>query len=88
MASDVQGWLDDPAGNFGWELIGDESQIVTAKRFDSRENADPAVQPMLTIDYSLSDVPASSNFGVAMLVGLFLLAGSAFLIRRGATAQR
>lgn len=88
MASDVQGWLDNPAANFGWALLGDETDIVTAKRFDSRENPDPAVQPMLTIDYSLSDVPASSDFGVAILIGLFLLMGSVFFMRRGAIAQR
>jgi hypothetical protein len=48
MVSDVQSWLDDPGSNFGWLVLGDETAIATAKRFDTRESASP---PMLTIQY-------------------------------------
>jgi hypothetical protein len=48
MRADVQAWLDDPATNFGWLVLGDESEILTAKRFDTRESASP---PVLTIIY-------------------------------------
>jgi hypothetical protein len=48
MRADVQSWLDDPASNFGWLVLGDESAILTAKRFDTRESASP---PVLTIQY-------------------------------------
>jgi hypothetical protein len=48
MRADVQSWLDDPASNFGWLVLGDESEIVTAKRFDTRESASP---PVLTIQF-------------------------------------
>jgi len=48
MRADVQSWLDDPASNFGWLVLGDESEIETAKRFDTRESANP---PVLTIIY-------------------------------------
>ena len=48
MVADVQSWLDNPGTNFGWLVLGDESTIATAKRFDSRESASP---PMLTIQY-------------------------------------
>jgi hypothetical protein len=48
MRADVQSWLDDPASNFGWLVLGDESEISTAKRFDTRESANP---PVLTIIY-------------------------------------
>ena len=48
MRADVQSWLDDPASNFGWLVLGDESEIATAKRFDTRESASP---PVLTINY-------------------------------------
>ena len=48
MRADVQSWLDDPASNFGWLVLGDESEISTAKRFDTRESASP---PVLTIQY-------------------------------------
>ena len=48
MRADVQSWLDDPASNFGWLVLGDESEIATAKRFDTRESASP---PVLTIQF-------------------------------------
>ena len=48
MVADVQSWLDNPASNFGWLVLGDETASVTAKRFDTRESASP---PMLTIQY-------------------------------------
>ena len=48
MIADVQSWLDNPASNFGWLVLGDETAIATAKRFDTRESASP---PMLTIQY-------------------------------------
>ena len=50
MVADVQEWLDNPARNFGWLVLGDETAIATAKRFDTRESASP---PVLTIQYIL-----------------------------------
>jgi hypothetical protein len=49
MVGDVQSWLDNPATNFGWLVLGDESATGTAKRFDTRESAIP---PVLTIQYT------------------------------------
>jgi hypothetical protein len=48
MVADVQAWVDDPASNFGWLVLGNETTIATAKRFDTKESASP---PMLTIEY-------------------------------------
>ena len=48
MIADVQSWLDNPASNFGWLVLGDETAIATAKRFDTRESASP---PILTIEF-------------------------------------
>ena len=48
MVADVQSWLDNPASNFGWLVLGDESVSPTSKRFDTRESASP---PVLTIQY-------------------------------------
>jgi hypothetical protein len=48
MVADVQSWLDNPGSNFGWLVLGDESTLGTAKRFDTRESASP---PVLTIQY-------------------------------------
>ena len=49
LTADVQGWLDDPLSNHGWLLIGDENVSQTAKRFDSRENPNPAKRPLLVL---------------------------------------
>ena len=49
MVADVQSWLDNPATNFGWLVLGDESAVPTSKRFDTRESTSP---PVLTIEYT------------------------------------
>ena len=54
MVADVQDWLDNPAGNFGWLVLGDEKPTLTAKRFDTRESANP---PVLTVQYTLPTTP-------------------------------
>jgi hypothetical protein len=48
MVADVQSWVNNPASNFGWLVLGDETTIATAKRFDTRESASP---PVLTIEF-------------------------------------
>jgi len=52
LVADVQHWLDNPASNFGWILIGNESAAASAKRFDSRESAVVANRPTLVIDFT------------------------------------
>ncbi len=51
MAADVQAWLDTPATNFGWFMLGQEGANLTAKRFDSREHPDAGRKPALIIEY-------------------------------------
>jgi hypothetical protein len=51
MTARVQSWIDSPATNFGWIVIGNETALASAKRFDSREAASEATRPILTIDY-------------------------------------
>ena len=60
LVADVQSWLDSPTTNFGWLLRGDESQPTTAsaKSFASREAADTAQRPVLTVTYA---APAKAN---------------------------
>ena len=57
MVADVQGWLDNPASNFGWLMLGDESTNLTAKRFDTRESTSP---PVLAITYVRRDTDTNS----------------------------
>jgi hypothetical protein len=73
LVADVQGWIDSPATNFGWVLVGDES-VISAKRFDSGDNATPELRPMLTIDFDGPSVPAVSGLGAAVM-WLMLVAG-------------
>ncbi len=60
LRQDVLAWLDDPSSNFGWMLLGDESQFGTARRFDSRRYGDPTTRPLLEIDYSVVPAPAAA----------------------------
>jgi hypothetical protein len=66
MIADVQAWLASPSTNFGWELIGDESQSSTAFRFDSRENSVASLRPALSVTYDV--VPEPFALGLVMLV--------------------
>lgn len=52
MRLDVQDWLDNPGSNFGWVLIGDESQPGRAQRFNAKEDTIPARRPLLIVHYS------------------------------------
>ena len=54
MAADVQAWLDDPANNFGWIVIGGELTPTTARRFDSRHHGTVNNRPRLTIEYAVN----------------------------------
>jgi hypothetical protein len=55
LVADVQSWLDNPQGNFGWVLIGNESVEMTAKRFDTRENTELQFRPQLSVGYELEE---------------------------------
>lgn len=72
MVSDVQGFLNNPATNFGWLLFGPENGGTSAKRFDTHENIDPAFRPKLVIDYTIPE-PAT---------GMLLIAAAWMLRRR------
>ena len=51
LVADVQGMLDNPSGNFGWIVRGNEASVQTSKRFDSLQNTSPSLRPKLTITY-------------------------------------
>jgi hypothetical protein len=60
MIADVQAWLDAPASNHGWVLVGPED-FASAKRFDTHENPVAANQPALTITYVMPCEPCDTN---------------------------
>lgn len=53
LVADVQAWVDDPATNFGWLVQGNEDDVQTAHRFDSREAPDEFNRPLLTVTYTI-----------------------------------
>jgi hypothetical protein len=65
LRADVQGWVANPATNFGWILIGNEAGTATAKQFNSRENPGG---PSLTVNFTVPE-PTS----LAALAGALLL---------------
>ncbi len=59
MVADVQRWLDRPAQNRGWILIGDEGRTASTRRFSSREGA---AAPVLTVDYTSAGASSACCF--------------------------
>ena len=52
MAADVQHWLDSPAMNFGWIMLGNESAGQTAECFGGQDAAATGeTPPELTVQY-------------------------------------
>jgi hypothetical protein len=70
LVADVQHWLDDPASNFGWIIIGSESSAGTARQFVSRENLVERYRPALTL--IAAPVPEPSGW-LMFIAGLGLL---------------
>ena len=66
MVADVQSWLNNPATNFGWLLLGNEAVNDTTKRFDTRESTSP---PVLTIEYAGATPTPTPTPGPIMLSG-------------------
>lgn len=56
LIEDVQSWVDDPARNFGWILIGEEN-IFSERRFDTRENDTAANRPVLEVEFTSTGTP-------------------------------
>lgn len=51
FVADVQEWLDTPATNNGWVLIGPQT-LIGGRRFHSRESSLPATRPTLVVTYT------------------------------------
>jgi hypothetical protein len=51
LVADAQSWVSTPASNFGWIIRGDEVDIASAVRLNSRENS--SNPPHLTITYQV-----------------------------------
>ena len=84
MVADVQAWLGNPASNFGWAMIGNETTDKSAKRFASSEAA--SAPPRLQITYTVpgDSLPQLLNISTRMrvetgdnaLIGGFIISGN------------
>lgn len=75
MVKDVQGWVDAPASNHGWILIGVETTLQNAKRFQSRENA--VERPRLVVRYQPAPLLAASDGDIPLPGWAVLALGAA-----------
>ena len=76
MVSDVQSWVDDPASNFGWIIIGPETTIQRLRRFDSSEA--PVLQPKLIVQVTFPGLPTVGHIGLTATAVSLLVAGIIF----------
>jgi len=79
----VQGWLDDPASNHGWILLGDEVFMQNASRILSREHTGPG-NPLLILEFTPpppTAVPVMTTTGLLVLL-IFLLYLSGLYLRK------
>ena len=51
LIADVQAWVSNPTGNFGWVIRGNEIDTGSAQRFNSGENS--SNPPQLTVTYQV-----------------------------------
>ena len=86
LVAAVQAWVDNPASNHGWALLGDEVFPQNARRILSREHADPG-KPLLSLDFTPGPVvavpavaiPATTTTGLLILVLLLIILSRFFL---------
>lgn len=50
LVNDVQGWLDNPATNYGWGVMDDAATAQSARRFSSHEQTNN--KPVLAVTYT------------------------------------
>jgi hypothetical protein len=68
LVGEVQSWVTNPAGNFGWVLMSQsEATAKTARRLGNRETA--GSEPTLTIDYTIPVEPKPARLENPQRVG-------------------
>ena len=81
VVADVQGWVANPATNFGWGVFGNETGL--AHRFNSSENSDDPPQLAVTYQLPSASPPQLLNISTRMrvetgdnaLIGGFIVTG-------------
>jgi len=68
MVADVQSWLSNPTGNFGWILINsDEVSAKTSRAFYTHEATNPLIRPALQISYVVPEPGTLTTFVIGTL---------------------
>ena len=83
LLADVQSWLANPAGNFGWILLGNEEEQQTVRRISSRESASD--RPTLTVSFTpppAQDADAPLPWWSLGLLGMALFGSIKQAVRR------
>ncbi|MBL8747038.1 MAG: DNRLRE domain-containing protein [Phycisphaerae bacterium] len=62
LVADVQGWVNGSFANHGWMLRGAEDVEASAKRFDSRQNIEPSVRPVLSVSFTPPPPPCTGDY--------------------------
>lgn len=89
LLADVQQWVANPAGNFGWVMV--DAASASSKAYASREHALAAQRPTLTLTFALAPsaatVPLPSWASIALAATL-ALTGAAVSGARAGGRQR
>ncbi len=62
LIDDVTSWINEPSGNFGWILLGDESQQGAARRYSSREAIQAGARPSLEVTFTMPPPMCAADF--------------------------
>jgi hypothetical protein len=73
MVADVQGWLTNPATNFGWMVLGNEAEVQSFRSFHAREATNAALRPALTVTFTPVPEPSTLLLGGMALLGIGIL---------------
>jgi hypothetical protein len=73
MVADVQSWLNNPAANFGWMVLGDEADVSSFRSFHAREAMNAALRPALTVTFTPVPEPATILLSIMALAMICLM---------------
>lgn len=82
LVDDVQSWVETPASNHGWMMIGNESGTQNASRLASRESSEAAARPRLVVSWLAPAADAQVPLPPWALALLGAAAAAALLRRR------
>jgi hypothetical protein len=81
LLADVQGWVSNPASNFGWVILANEIDAGSAKRLNSRENSNNPPQLIVSYQVLSQAINLSTRMrvqnGDGIGIGGFIISGSA-----------